>query len=134
MIDMNKKLIVIISVIVGVLVVALASILVLINTKGYREKLIQSDLRKMAEEFYSYYYDENNKDKKVKEYLEKYKDSGLGITLGDLKIYLKSRNKKKKYDSKRLEKCDVANTIVTVFPESPYGKKNFRLEFKISCK
>lgn len=134
MIDMSKKLIVIISVIVGVLVLALASILVLINTKGYKEKLIQSDLRKMAEEFYSYYYDENNKDKKVKEYLEKYKDSGLGITLGDLKIYLESRNQNKKYDSKRLEKCDVANTIVTVFPESPYGKKNFRLEFKISCK
>ena len=124
---------IIIPIAIVVLVLIVAGILTLINSKEYKEKLITSELRTMTEEFYGYYYDENNVDKKATEYLAKFKDTGLGITLGDLKIYLESRTNKK-YDSKKLEKCDVANTIVTVFPKSPYGKKDYRIEFKLSCK
>jgi hypothetical protein len=130
---MSKKVKIIILVIVGVLILSVAGILLLINSEGYKEKLIESELRKMAEEFYGYYYDDNNQNKKASEYLEQFKDTGLSITLGDLKIFLENRTQKK-YDSKKLEKCDVAKTITTMYPQSPYGKKDLKIKFDISCK
>ena len=130
---MSKKLKIIILIVVAVLVLAVVGIFILINSKGYKEKLISSELRTITEEFYGYYYDDNNQNKKASEYLEQFKDTGLSITLGDLKIFLENRTQKK-YDSKKLEKCDVAKTITTMYPQSPYGKKDLKIEFDISCK
>lgn len=130
---MSKKVEIIIAIVVGVLVLLGVSLLILIKTNWFKESLIKSELRKMTEEFYGYYYDDNNKDKKASEYLKQFKDTGLSITYGDLKIFLENRTQKK-YDSKKLEKCDVAKTKMTMYPESPYGKKDLRIEFEISCK
>ena len=129
---MSKKAKILIIIAVAVLML-LGVILVLIKSTVFKESLIKSELRKMTEEFYGYYYDDNNKDKKASEYLKQFKDTGLSITYGDLKIFLENRTQKK-YDSKKLEKCDVAKTKMTMYPESPYGKKDLRIEFEISCK
>lgn len=129
---MSKKAKILIIIAVAVLML-LGVILVLIKSTFFKENLIKSELRKMTEEFYGYYYDDNNKGKKASEYLKQFKDTGLSITYGDLKIFLENRTQKK-YDSKKLEKCDVAKTKMTMYPESPYGKKDLRIEFEISCK
>ena len=129
---MSKKAKILIIIAVAVLML-LGVILVLIKSTFFKENLIKSELRKMTEEFYGYYYDDNNKDKKASEYLKQFKDTGLSITYGDLKIFLENRTQKK-YDSKKLEKCDVAKTKMTMYPESPYGKKDLRIEFEISGK
>lgn len=130
---MSKKAKIIIAIIIGVLIIAVAGILILINSRWFKENLIKKDLRAMTEEFYGYYYDDNSKDKKISEYLEQFKTTGLSITLGDLKVFLENRNNKK-YDSKNLEKCDVAKTKMTMYPESPYSKSDLRIEFEINCK
>ena len=130
---MSEKLKIIILVIIGVLIGIGVGIIVLINTKGFKEKLINRELRAMTEEFYGYYYDDYSGELSVKENMAKFKDSGLSINLGDLKIYLESRTGKK-YNSKRLEKCDVSKTRVIIYPKDPYGKKDIFLKFESSCK
>ncbi len=130
---MSKRGKITIGIIAGVLILVVASILVLIRSSWYKERLMSSELRKMTEEFYGYYYDDNNQGKKASEYLKQFKDTGLSITLKDLKIFLENRTQKK-YDSVRLEKCDIEKTTATMFPESPYGKKDLRIEFNFSCK
>lgn len=129
---MSKKIKIIILIAVAVLVITVVSIVILINSKGYKDTLVKSDLRSLSEEFYSYYYDENNTGNNAKTYLAQFKDSGLTITLSDLKIFLESRTEKK-YDYKNLEKCNIAKTKVKIIPKEPYGKKDFDLEFKLSC-
>lgn len=130
---MKKKITIIILVIVAVLVLALVGVLILINSKGYKDKLISSDIRKMTEEFYGYYYDDNNSEKKAKDFVAQFKDSGLSINLGDLKIYLESKTGKK-YDSSRIEKCDVSKTKATIYPKEPYGKTDIDIKFDLECK
>lgn len=129
---MNKKKLVLICIIIGVLAIFVTGIILLIKTGWFKNKLIERDLRTMTEEFYSYYYDDNNGDKKAKEYVAQFKDSGLSISLGDLKIFLESRTNKK-YNYKNLEKCDVSKTKSIITPKKPFGKKDIDLKFELSC-
>ena len=131
---MSKKVKIIIAVVIGVLILAVAGILLFTKSGVYNEKLAENDLRAMAEEFYGYYYDDNNTEKKAAKFVEQFKETGLSITLGDLKIYLEGRNSGKKYDSKNLEKCDVSKTKVTMYPKSPFGKKDIDMKIDLSCK
>jgi hypothetical protein len=130
---MSKKIKIIILIVVAVLVLAVVGVFILINSKSYKEKLIASELRTMTEEFYGFYYDDQNTDSKAKEFVAQFKDTGLSISLGDMKIYLEGRTNKK-YDSKRLEKCDVAKTTSIMYPKSPFGKNDVDIKFEISCK
>ena len=52
---MSKKIKIIILIAVAVLVITVVSIVILINSKGYKDTLVKSDLRSLSEEFYSYY-------------------------------------------------------------------------------
>lgn len=128
---MKKKNIIVI-IVIGVLVSITIGILVLINTKTFKETLIKKDLRNMANTFYSYYYDENNSDNNISEYLKKYSKSGLGVPLGDLEVYLESRTKTKTIN-KKLEKCDRAYTRIIIKPYKPYGKNDYELKFELKC-
>jgi len=130
---MSKKLKIIILIVVAVLVLAVVGIFILINSKGYKEKLISSELRTITEEFYGYYYDDQNAESKAKDFVAQFKDTGLSISLGDMKIYLEGRTNKK-YDSKRLEKCDLAKTTSIMYPKEPFGKKDLDIKFNLSCK
>ena len=126
---MSKKVKITLFILIGILVLLGAGIAILVNTTWFKEVLIKRELRSMTEEFYSFQYAENGK----KRYAKKFKDSGLSVSLGDMKIILESRTGKK-YDSKRLEKCDIAKTKSLIYPTDPFGKKDYRLDFILSCK
>lgn len=130
---MSKKLKIIILIVVAVLVLAVVGIFILINSNGYKEKLITSELRTMTEEFYSYYYEDQNAESKAKDFVAQFKDSGLSVSLKDMKIFLEGRTGKE-YNSKRLEKCDIEKTISIMYPEKPFGKKDVSFKFNLSCK
>ena len=124
----NKKIIIAI----GFILLIIGGILLLVNSKFGRESLSKRDLRKITKEFYSYYYDENNSDNNIKNYLMKYVDSGLTISLGDMEIYIESKsNGGTKYSS--LEKCDRANSKITIYPKSPFEKDDYELKFDLVC-
>ena len=124
----NKKIMFLIAIILFII----AGILILVNSKIGRESLSRRDIRKITKEFYSFYYDENNSDNNVKNYLRKYINTGLTISLGDMEIYIESKsNGGTTYSS--LEKCDRANSKITIYPKSPFGKDDYELKFDLVC-
>ena len=124
----NKKIMFLIAIILFII----AGILILVNSKIGRESLSRRDIRKITKEFYSFYYDENNTDDNVKNYLRKYINTGLTISLGDMEIYIENKsNGGTTYSS--LEKCDRANSKITIYPKSPFGKDDYELKFDLVC-
>ena len=124
----NKKIMFLIAIILFII----AGILILVNSKIGKESLSRRDIRKITKEFYSFYYDENNTDDNIRNYLRKYINSGLTISLGDMEIYIENKsNGGTTYSS--LEKCDRANSKITIYPKSPFGKDDYELKFDLVC-
>jgi len=124
----NKKII------IGILLllIIIGGILIIVNTRIGKDALAKRDIRILARSFYSYYYDENNYDNDIKTFLEKYTDSGLTITLGDMEVYIEEKsNGGTKY--KTLEKCDRAKTKIIFYPTDPFGKYDYELKFDLVC-
>lgn len=125
----NKKRI--IAIIAIVLLVIFLGVILVINANA--EKRAQRKLTSLAKTFYSYYYEEqSDKDDKSKitVFLSKYADTGLTIKLKDMKVYL-DNHKVENYNA--LSKCDEDKTKVTIYPFSPYGKKDRTIETKLEC-
>ena len=103
---------------------------------GTVEQKIERKLNKMTKSFYEdYYYDLLVDSKGSKEeainYLKQYEKIGLKISYDSLKVY---------YDQKGymnytiLKDCDENETKVLIYPKNPYGKKDYKTSFKLSCK
>lgn len=115
------------------LVIVILGILVLTRTDMFKDYLIKRDLRKTANTFYSLYYDENNKDNNIKEFLSGFNKSGLTISLKDMQIIIEQKtNGGTLYST--LEKCDIENTKVIIYPKEPYTKNDIDIKFELSCK
>lgn len=119
--------------IIGIIILLIILIIILsINfSKDGRE---QRKMKNLAKTFYSYYYAEKeNKDDKdaIKVYMSNYADTGLTISLKDLKVYLDS-HKIENYSV--LNTCDESKTKVTVYPVAPYGKKDYKIKTTLICK
>ena len=63
--------------------------------------------------------------------MSNYEDTGLTISLKDLKVYLDT-HKIENYSA--LNTCDESKTKVTVYPVSPYGKKDYKIKTNLKCK
>lgn len=125
----KKKTFAIIGIII--LLIILCFILLISMSKDNRQERKMKQLGKI---FYSYYYEEkvDKKDKdKVKVYMSNYADTGLTISLKDLKVYLDT-HKIENYSA--LNTCDESKTKVTVYPVSPYGKKDYKIKTNLNCK
>lgn len=126
---MKKKNIVVVACII-ILVLIIGGIIFLpklFNNPGKEDKV-----KSLTKEFYSYYYDEISKTNDVKKFLEKYKDSGLKITLGDIEVYLDGK-KGKNGDYSLFEKCDLDKSYATIYPKSPFDKKSIDIKIKLEC-
>ena len=119
----NKKYIFLIV----LLLIIIGGILFLVNSKIGREALAKRDIRKLTTTFYEYYYDENNYDNNIKNFLRKYIN-----TLGDMEVYIEDKsNGGTKYKS--LEKCDRAKSKVIIYPKNPFSKTDYDLKFDLVC-
>lgn len=126
---MNNKRI--ITGIICILVI-IGGILIIVNTRLGKDARAKIDLRKMTKEFYGYYYEENNKDNDVKNFLKNYLLSGLTISLGDMEVYIEEKSSGgTKYKS--LEKCDRAKSKIIIYPEEPFSKNDYKLKFDLVC-
>lgn len=125
---MKKKIIIAIV----ILLFIIGGIIILVNSKIGREALSRRDIRKITETFYNYYYEENNYDNNIKNFLRKYINTGLTIKLGDMEAYIEEKtNGGTSYKS--LEKCDRANSKIIIYPKSPFGKTDYELKFDLKC-
>ena len=122
----------IIAIIALVILLLVVGVLVFYNMNG--EKRAKTRLTQISKIFYKYYYednsDKNDKDA-IKVFLSKYAASGLTIRLKDMKVYIDS---KKVENYKALKNCDEEKTKVIIYPQTPYGKNDFKIKTKMSCK
>lgn len=132
---MDKKKI---GIIAGACVVVIAIVVGLILfLGGSNEKKLNANLTKLGKQFYEefYYPSQGKSQSDVKEFVKKFEKTGIKINLENIaKI---SKADKSLVDSmvnkKTKEKCDAKNTTVTIYPEKPYGKSNYKIEVNLEC-
>ena len=132
---MDKKRI---GIIAGVAVVVIAVVVGLILFLGRsNEKQLNANLTKLGKQFYEefYYPSQEKSQDDVKAFVKKFEKTGIKINLENIaKI---SKVDKSLVDSmvnkKTKEKCDVKQSTVTIYPEKPYGKTDYKIEVNLEC-
>lgn len=125
----GKKVLAVIGIIL--LLIIIGTIIFVRFSKRFRQEL---RVKNVAGSFYKYYY-EDNSDKtdkdKIKVFLSNYASSGLRVRLGDMETYIDT-HKVENYSV--LKNCDKDKTKVTIYPKAPYGKTDYEVKVKLSCK
>mgnify|MGYP004495412695 FL=1 len=101
-----------------------------------KEKRLSNDFQMLGQKFYTdFYYEQVSTGKSKKEvsnFLSQFKEVGIKVSLGNIEKYNAKDNNKK---IKKLEKnkCSKTDSIVTIYPASPYGKNNYTLKVTLKC-
>ncbi len=111
----------------GVIVLGIIIGVILYLNSEYKLNLDRkSNLIKVSNDFYeNYYYPSVGED-----YVKKYKDNSLKISLSTLKNNNRTNSKIK---SKLFKKCDEDNTYVEITPVSPYKSGDYKAKAYLSC-
>lgn len=130
----DKKILYIIG---GVLIIIVLIFVIVKCVNNPKAKTTKS-VKEMGEAFYTeYYYKELSKGKSNKELsniLSKFKDKGIKISINNLSLYKSGVYKEKIESMKKDFKCDGKNTKVIIYPKSPYGKNDYKIETELQCK
>lgn len=103
------------------------------------QKRVPEDISKLSAEYYEDYFYENlthsarfQDDKIFNSVMEKYHTYGLApIRLSDLLLYDNQKNAN--YREYLTKYCDENATTIKFYPESPYGKKDYRVDITYAC-
>ena len=133
----RKKILIIVLLIICLVVLGF---LILYFTKDLRiskEEKIVRDLTSMGEEVYTeLYYPSISKDsniKSVENYLKSYEETGLKFSIAELEKYNEDFSEKIEKFKIGTKQCDKKNTMVIIYPKSPYKKTDYTLEIKMQC-
>ena len=93
-------------------------------------------LVKMTKSFYEDYYygivkEEQGSEDNLVVFLSGYADTGLKVSLDSLKTYFDNNGGGMNYTE--FADCDENKTVVTIYPKSPYSKKDYMLKIDLSC-
>ena len=133
----KKKFILIGSIVAGVIVLAVLIVLC-ITVFFNKERITTKKVKSMGVDYYTnYLYDALAKGRK-KEDLEKilvrYAGRGIKINLEILEKYDSGKYADEIKNLKSGKKaCDKKNTKVTIYPEEPYNKTDYRVEIELDC-
>ena len=130
------KTIILTVIILTFLVVIIAVICSLIFTP---ETITKSNLNKLATDYYENYYYESIVNSKefnaldnVDSTMEKYTEKGFPkIKLRQLILQNQSRNQP--LTDQIIKYCDEESTFVTFYPELPFDRTSYHIEFDYSC-
>lgn len=133
----NKLFLMIAGAVALIVVLVVALVLIFSNNKNESLKLSES-LKELGVDFYeNFYYNQISKnDKERKEFLEKYKDLGIKVSLDSIarhKIDAKEEILAEFVNSKTKEECDRTNTMVVIYPKEPYGKSDHVVDAILVC-
>lgn len=131
-----KDILELMLIIIGLFVVGTIIFFVLFE-KPSSEDDLKNYLIKMGTDFYvDFYYEEQAKgksDEELKQYLSKFTDTGIKISLKTLEDYSEENEKTiEKFKNKKKE-CDKKNTKVIIYPQDPYGKEDYSVEPLLEC-
>lgn len=131
---LNKKIFIVLAIII---VIAVAVVIILTGKKS-NEKELETTLSEMGKSFYeNFYYEQigSSGDEKI-ELLSKFTTVGIKIDLENLGRYNDgefSKDIEKFVNSKTKGKCNKSNTKVIIYPTSPYGKTDYKIETELDC-
>ena len=126
-------------VIVGVIIiVSMVFTAISIYAFIYDEKeVVKGDLETLAKEYYEGYIypgliEEGMSQTQIDELMERY------LVRGFSRVYLRQlllrEGREKKVNEKLIRKhCDENQTLVHFFPEEPYDKQSYRMEWRYDC-
>lgn len=132
----NKKIVVIILI---TIILTILGLLITLVIKGIpmTEENIVNKLTSMGEEIYiNYYYPELSKDKteeEVTNYLKQFDKIGLKFNLTELEKYNETFKKNISEFKSRDKSCNKNNSMVIIYPQSPYLSTSFNIEIKLDC-
>lgn len=133
----NKNVIVIIVSVVVVLAIIAVAAMFFIDKKDNKKELEKS-LTEMGRDFYeNFYYDQvgSSADERTS-LLSKFTTVGIKVDLDNLGRYNNGEFKDQisEFQNKKTkEKCSKTNTRVIVYPKSPYGKTDYKMEIELDC-
>lgn len=127
----------------AVLVVGVVTALVVSNAlkpkpEATREESLTLNLEEMGKDFYeNYYYDAvGSSDESRKNFLQKYSEIGIKVSLDNLSRY-NSEVVTDKIDAffsdDENKDCNRENTKVIIYPQDPYGKNDYKIETILKC-
>ena len=137
-INLNKKHYYIIGGII-LLIIIITSVLIMLGNKQQNEsQKLLNELKQLGESFYEdFYYNQVGKTEEEKRaFLEKYTDIGIKVSLDNLARSKKDESAeilKKFVNSETNVECDKTNSMVTIYPKVPYGKKDYRIDANLVC-
>ncbi len=132
---LNKKTL---AIVVALLIVVILVVLLVVFGKKSNEKELESSLNKMGSSFYeNFYYEQigSSADDRTS-LLSKFSTIGIKIDLENLGRYNDGEFKKDIKEFKNSltgEKCNQTKTKVIIYPKSPYGKTDYKIETELSC-
>ena len=138
-IKLNKKQYYIIGGVALLVIILIVSLLIIFGNKPKNEsQKLSNELNQLGVSFYEdFYYNQIGKtDEEKKAFLEKYTDIGIKVSLDNLARSKKDESEeilKKFVNSKTKTECDNTNSMVTIYPREPYGKKDYRIDANLVC-
>lgn len=122
-------------------VIILAMLTVVAETLVYffikPESSIQNSLSEIATDYYeNVFYDSNiisnSSDKSLEERLSRYSEKGFSRIFLRQLLLAKGPNHQKAANLLK-KHCDEDKTYIQIFPEAPYGRKNYHINYVYSC-
>lgn len=133
---LNKKVVCIVGGIILAIAVIVTIVIVVSNNRT-NEKTLNEKLEELAATFYEdFYYDAMVKNYGVDQ-VAKYANVGIKVSLDNL-IRSSGLDKDQELtkfftNSKTNKECDKDNTKVTIYPQDPYEKKDYKVEIVLEC-
>lgn len=132
---MDKKKI---GIIAGAAILVVAIVIGIILFLGRsNEKQLTANLNTLGKQFYEdfYYPSQEKSQDDVKAFVKKFEKTGIKINLENIaKISKVDQDLVKSMVNKKTKKeCDAKQTTVTIYPEKPYGKSNYKIEVNLEC-
>ena len=96
------------------------------------QKNLTKELETLGAKFYEdFYYDHiGSNDEERSNFLSRYSTIGIKVDLDNLARTLDNKDEilARFVNSKTKEDCNRTNTKVTIYPQDPYGKTNYKIE------
>ena len=131
----KKTNIIICCAIVAVIIIGV--VLAIVLGGGNQEKELTKELESMGRNFYeNFYYSqigENDEDRSA--FLSKFSALGIKVDLENLGRTLENKDEQlaKFVNKKTNQQCNQTNTKITIYPQDPYGKGDYKIEVTLDC-
>lgn len=121
-----------------VVIILIVGLIIVVSGKGKESESqkLSSELKNLGIDFYEnfYYKQIGTDDKERKEFLEKYTNIGIKVSLDNLVRYKKDDTILEKFvNSKTKKECDKTSSMVVIYPKEPYGKNNYTIDAMLVC-